>query len=133
MILKVNNCSIDTGAYELRRSEELVPVEPQVFDLLVYLLKNRDRVVSKDELIAHIWNGRVVSDAALSSRIKAVRQAIGDDGASQTCIRTVHRRGFRVVAEVTEDGTPASSPAPIENEIEPDQATVISTAGANLA
>src|SRR5262245_19139356 len=109
MILKVNNCSIDTGAYELRRSEELVPVEPQVFDLRVYLLKNRDRVVSKDELIAHIWNGRVVSDAALSSRIKAVRQAIGDDGASQTCIRTVHRRGFRVVAEVTEGGGAAGS------------------------
>jgi TolB-like protein/DNA-binding winged helix-turn-helix (wHTH) protein/tetratricopeptide (TPR) repeat protein len=106
MILKVNGCSIDTDAYELRRNGELVPVEPQVFDLLVYLLKNPDRVITKDEIIEHIWCGRSVSDAALSSRIKAVRQAIGDDGTSQTCIRTVHRRGFRVVAPVTLNEAP---------------------------
>ena len=108
MILKINGCSIDTDAYELRRNGELVPVEPQVFDLLVFLLKSPDRVVTKDEIIEHIWSGRSVSDAALSSRIKAVRQAIGDDGASQTCIRTIHRRGFRVVAPVTINDVPAA-------------------------
>lgn len=121
MILKINGCSIDTDAYELRRNGELVPVEPQVFDLLVYLLKNPDRVVTKDEIIAHIWNGRCVSDAALSSRIKAVRQAIGDDGASQTCIRTIHRRGFRVVAPVSLDGAPAARMSSSDNAGAPDQ------------
>src|SRR5262245_62049858 len=112
MILKINGCSIDTNAYELRRNGELVPVEPQVFDLLVFLLKNPDRVVTKDEIIEHIWSGRSVSEAALSSRIKAVRQAIGDDGASQTCIRTIHRRGFRVVAPVTFDDAAAARLSP---------------------
>jgi TolB-like protein len=72
-----------------------------VFDLLVQLLENRDRVVTKDEIIQRVWHGRIVSEAALSSRIKAVRQAIGDDGASQALIRTVRRRGFRVIAPVT--------------------------------
>ena len=66
--------------------------------------RTRGRLVTKDEIIERIWNGRIVSEAALSSRIKAVRQAIGDDGASQACIRTVRRRGFRVVAEVTRSG-----------------------------
>src|SRR5215813_609855 len=111
MILKINGCCIDTDAYELRRNGELIPVEPQVFDLLVFLLKNPDRVVTKDEIIEHIWSGRSVSEAALSSRIKAVRQAIGDDGASQTCIRTIHRRGFRVVAPVTQTDAPAARPS----------------------
>src|SRR4051794_30739490 len=111
MILKINGCSIDTDAYELRRNGELVPVEPQVFDLLVYLLRNPDRVVTKDEIIEHIWSGRSVSDAALSSRIKAVRQAIGDDGTSQTCIRTIHRRGFRVVAPVAQGDAPPARPS----------------------
>jgi len=132
MRFTINGCSIDTGSYEIRRNGVVVPIEPQVFDLLIYLLERRDRVITKDEIIEHIWNGRCVSDAALSSRIKAVRQAIGDDGASQTCIRTIHRRGFRVVAPVTQDGTPATSPAPIENAIEPDQATVISPAGETM-
>ena len=98
MIFMINECSIDTDAYEVRRNGNLVPVEPQVFDLLIQLLENSDRVVTKDEIIERVWHGRIVSEAALSSRIKAVRQAIGDDGASQACIRTIRRRGFRVVA-----------------------------------
>jgi len=100
MIFTINGCTVDTEAYEIRRRGALVPVEPQVFDLLVLLLENRDRVVTKDEIIERIWSGRIISDAALSSRIKSVRQAIDDDGAAQGCIRTVRRRGFRVVAEV---------------------------------
>ena len=80
MIFTINDCSVDTDAYEVRRHGSPVPVEPQVFDLLVLLLENPDRVVTKDEIIARIWHGRIVSEAALSSRIKAVRQAIGDDG-----------------------------------------------------
>jgi TolB-like protein/DNA-binding winged helix-turn-helix (wHTH) protein/Tfp pilus assembly protein PilF len=111
MIFTINECSIDTDAYEVRRNGNLIRVEPQVFDLLVQLLENRDRLVTKDEIIARVWNGRVVSEAALSSRIKAVRQAIGDDGASQALIRTVRRRGFRVVAEVTQRGGPGDASA----------------------
>jgi len=122
MILQINGCSIDTDAYEIRRNGELVPVEPQVFDLLVFLLKNPDRVVTKDEIIEHIWSGRSVSEAALSSRIKAVRQAIGDDGASQTCIRTIHRRGFRVVAPVSLDDAPATRLSSSDDPGTPNQA-----------
>jgi adenylate cyclase len=117
MIFTINECSVDTEVYEVRRHGSLVPVEPQVFDLLVHLLENTDRVVTKDEIIARIWNGRIVSEAALSSRIKAVRQAIGDDGASQACIRTIRRRGFRVVAEVTR-GAHAAAVDPQPGEIE---------------
>lgn len=109
MIFTINNCWIDTAAYEVRRDGRVIAVEPQVFDLLVMLLENPGRVVTKEEIIERIWNGRIVSEAALSSRIKAVRQAIGDDGTSQACIRTVHRRGFRVVANVTESANPPAS------------------------
>ena len=104
---------LDADLRELRRNGELVPMEPQVFDLLVYLLKNRDRVVSKDDLIAGVWGGRVVSDSTLTSRINAVRTAIGDSGRSQTLLRTIPRKGIRFVGEVTEDapGTASEKPA----------------------
>ena len=79
-----------------------------MFDLLLYLVRNRDRIVSKDELIETIWQGRVISDAALSSRISAARRAIGDTGNDQTLIRTLHKRGFRFVGEVEDGSTPAA-------------------------
>ncbi len=104
MIFRINRCTVDTAAFELRRDEAVVAVQPQVFDLLVFLLENRHRVVTKDEIFERIWKNRIVSEAALSSRIKAVRQAIGDDGTEQGCIRTIRRRGFRVVAPVEEIG-----------------------------
>ncbi len=91
---------VDTAACEIRRDGNLVAAEPQVFDLLVYLLENRDRVVTRDEIIAHVWDGRIVSEAALSSRVKSARQILGDDGKRQMLIRTYHRRGFRFVGEV---------------------------------
>jgi TolB-like protein len=91
---------IDIARQELRRAGRLVPIEPQVFDLLVLLVRNRDRIVSKDELIETIWQGRIVSEAALSSRISAARRAVGDDGQSQSLIRTQHKRGFRFVGDV---------------------------------
>jgi DNA-binding winged helix-turn-helix (wHTH) protein len=93
---------IDSAAYEVRCEDRLVHVEPQVFDLLVMLIQRRDRVVSKEEIIAHVWQGRVVSDATLNSRIKTARQVLGDDGLAQKFIRTVHGRGFRFVADVEE-------------------------------
>jgi TolB-like protein/Flp pilus assembly protein TadD len=88
-------------------------LEPQVFDLLVYLLKNRDRVTSKDDLIAGIWGGRIVSDSTLHSRINAVRKAIGDNGRDQKFIRTFARKGIRFVGEVTEGSAgPPVTPSP---------------------
>src|SRR5262245_43161850 len=94
--------SLDVERRELRRGAQLVPVEPQVFDLLGYLISNRQRVVSKDDLVAAIWGGRIVSDSAISSKVTAVRQALGDSGDKQRLIRTVTRKGFRFVGDVCE-------------------------------
>src|SRR5438105_13656287 len=94
------NFVIDAARYELRRAGELVPIEPQVFDLLVHLVQNRDRVISKDELIDAVWRGRIVSEASLSSRVSSARRAIGDNGLDQMQIRTYHRRGFRFVGRI---------------------------------
>jgi TolB-like protein/Tfp pilus assembly protein PilF len=91
---------LDTDRRELRRGVEAVAVEPQVFDLLVYLVENRDRVVNRDDLLASIWGGRIVSDSTLTSRINAARKAIGDSGEEQKLIRTIARKGFRFVGEV---------------------------------
>jgi TolB-like protein len=92
--------ALDTDRRELRRGAVAVAVEPQVFDLLVYLLLNRDRVVSKDDLIAAVWGGRIVSDSTLTSRINAARKAIGDSGEQQKLIRTIARKGLRFVGPV---------------------------------
>jgi TolB-like protein/Flp pilus assembly protein TadD len=86
-------------------------MEPQVFDLLVYLIENRHRVVSRDDLIAGVWNGRIVSDSTLASRITSARQAINDSGEAQRLVRTIVRKGYRFVGEVTTDDSPAVAPA----------------------
>lgn len=93
---------IDPTRHELSRAGELVHIEPQVFDLIIHLVRNRDRIVSKDELIETIWNGRVISEAALSSRINGARRALGDNGNDQIFIKTLHKRGFRFVGDVQE-------------------------------
>src|SRR5512144_1132048 len=92
--------TLDADRRELRRGVEPIAVEPQVFDLLIYLVENRDRVVSKDDLIASIWGGRVVSDSTLTSRINAARKAVGDSGGNQKLIRTIARKGLRFVGDV---------------------------------
>ena len=103
---------INIARRELWRAGDVVHMEPQVFDLLVHLIRNRDRIVSKDELIEAIWQGRIVSEAALSSRISAARRALGDSGNDQTFIRTLYKRGFRFVGDVEEkSGRPAPEPA----------------------
>ena len=94
--------SLDAGRRELRRGTELVELEPQVFDLLIYLIENRDRVVSKDDLIASVWHGRIVSESTLTSRITAARKAIGDSGEQQALIRTMARKGIRFIGDVNE-------------------------------
>ena len=98
---------LDPERFELTRSDEPVMVEPQVLCLLIYLVRNCDRMVTKDEVVDAVWQGRAVSDASISSRIRSARQAVGDDGVRQATIRTVHGRGFQFVAKVTE-----TSPAP---------------------
>ena len=87
-----------------------VAVEPQVFDLLVYLVENRDRVVSKDDLIASVWGGRIVSDSTLTSRINAARKAVGDSGGEQKLIRTIARKGLRFVGDVRTRSDRAAGP-----------------------
>jgi adenylate cyclase len=94
--------ALDTDRRELQRGTELVPTTPQVFDLLDYLIRNRERVVSKDDLVSAIWNGRIVSDEALTTRLKAARSAIGDSGEEQRLIRTLPRKGVRFVGAVHE-------------------------------
>src|SRR5215210_7756850 len=103
--------TLDVERRELRHGSKPVAVEPQVFDLLIYLIGNRDRVVSKDDLIAAVWGGRIVSESTLTSRINAARKAVGDSGDDQRLIRTISRRGFRFVADVRESAArvPATS------------------------
>ena len=130
-----DNRSLDTGTRELRCGAAIVAVEPQVFDLLQYLIEHRDRVVTKDELLATVWNGRVVSDSTLGSRITAARQAIGDSGEAQRLIRTVARKGVRFVGAVTQtapqfsdaaiDSAPSATPAIEPARAERRQLTIV--------
>ena len=103
MLFLFNNFTLDCERRELRADGAQVAIEPQVFDLLVYLIENRDRVVSKDDLIASVWGGRVVSDSTVDSRINAVRKAVGDSGKEQNLIRTSARKGIRFVGEVQQE------------------------------
>ena len=106
MIYRFADCELDVSRLELRRGGELQLVEPQVFEVLRYLVERPQQFVSKDEIFAAVWKGRIVSDAALASPVKAARQAVGDIGAEQSIIRTVHGRGLLFVAETTlEDST----------------------------
>jgi DNA-binding winged helix-turn-helix (wHTH) protein/pimeloyl-ACP methyl ester carboxylesterase len=106
------NFVLDTDRRELRSQGKLIAAEPQVFDLLVYLIQNRDRVVSKDDLIASVWGGRIVSDSTLDSRINAVRKAVGDSGEQQALIRTVARKGVRFIGKVKQaEEPPDAEPA----------------------
>ena len=109
MLFSFKEFALDAERRELRAGGMLVPIEPQVFDLLVYLIENRDRVVSKDDLIASVWRGRVVSDSTLDSRINAVRKAIGDSGGQQELVRTIPRRGVRFVANVQGQARPEAN------------------------
>ena len=102
MIYAFDEYLLDADRRELRRGAALIAAEPQTFDLLLYLIQNRERVVSKDDLMAAVWSGRIVSESTLSSQINAVRRAIGDDGERQILVRTLPRKGFRFVGEVEE-------------------------------
>jgi len=105
-----DNFELDTDSFELRRDGDILTVEPKVFELLSYLMAHRDRMVSKDELFEQVWRGRIVSDSALSSQIKAARRVLGDDGRKQLFLKTIHGRGFRFVGDVETTVDPGSRP-----------------------
>jgi TolB-like protein len=106
MIYRFAAFELDLARVELRADGQPCPVEPQVFALLAFLVEHRERMVSKDEILEKVWDGRVVSDSALTSRIKSARKVLGDDGKAQRFIRTVHGRGFRFMAEVRAEREP---------------------------
>ena len=113
------NYGFDTDRRELHRGADVVPVAPRVFDLLDYLIRNRERVVSKDDLVRAVWKGRIVSDAALTTRLNAARNAIGDSGEKQCLIKTLPRKGFRFVGSVQEAQDPAGAAAAANPEEPP--------------
>ena len=116
MVYRFEDCELDEATLQLRVGGEPVQVEPQVFDLLRVLVRRRDRVVTKEELLDEVWHHRFVTESAVSSRIKSARRAIGDDGRAQRLIRTVHGRGYQFVGEVTVDepraATGGATPVP---------------------
>jgi DNA-binding winged helix-turn-helix (wHTH) protein/predicted ATPase len=135
LIYLFDRYSLDPERRELRRGNDVVSVEPQVFDLLAHLIRHRRRVVDKEELIAEIWNGRIVSESTLSSRITAVRHAVGDSGGEQRLIRTLARKGFRFVGAVHEQLRPDDEVADTAGspDKQPEPASVIAVARAKAA
>jgi len=134
VVLRFGEYGLDIERRELRRGAEPVALEPQVFDLLVYLVRNRGRVVSKDDLIDGVWGGRIVSESALITRLSAARRAVSDSGAEQRVIRTLARKGVRFIAEVTEDGTlEAAAAAPEPSLPLPDKPSIAVLPFANLS
>jgi len=134
VVFRFGDHVLDIERRELRRGAELVALEPQVFDLLTYLVRNRGRVVSKEDLIDGVWGGRTVSDSALTTRLNAARKAVNDSGAAQRFIRTLARRGVRFVAEVTENGTlEAAATSPEPSLVLPDKPSIAVLPFANLS
>ena len=137
------DCVLDPGRRELTRGSQVIAVGPQVFDLLIYLVRNRERVVSKDDVLDAVWSGRIVSESTLTSHINAVRKAIGDSGEGQRLIRTVARKGFRFVGDVSEvqssDGGPlktgpaGSNETPAPGLALPDKPSIAALAFHNLS
>jgi DNA-binding winged helix-turn-helix (wHTH) protein len=102
VLFSFENFVLDCDRRELRRDAQLVAVEPKVLDLLTYVIRNRDRVVSRDDLMAAVWDGRIVSESALTTCVNAVRSAVSDSGEAQRLIKTLPRKGIRFVGEVLE-------------------------------
>jgi DNA-binding winged helix-turn-helix (wHTH) protein/alpha-beta hydrolase superfamily lysophospholipase len=136
------DCVIDANRRELLRAGDPVHLEPQVFDLILHLIRNRDRVVSKDDLLENVWDGRIVSESTLSNRINAARRALGDSGEQQQYIKTIARRGLRFIGEVREEqpetarATPriATASEPVRSTPSPQEVTFCRAVdGVNLA
>jgi DNA-binding winged helix-turn-helix (wHTH) protein len=119
MIYTFGEWELDVGRYELRSAGKSVKLEPQVFSVLAYLVEHRDRVVSKQELLTHLWPDQFIGDSALERCIMAARKAIGDSGGQQRFIKTFHRRGYRFVATVIERAAPWTSSVSVAAPHEP--------------
>jgi TolB-like protein len=126
MIYGFGRYQLDTDKGELRADGAARPVEPQVFALLRMLIENRERLVGKDEIVDEVWKGRFISDSAVASRVKSARQAIGDDGRAQRLIRTIHKQGFRFVADVETIRPPPAQAAEAPQPPPPDQRPLLS-------
>jgi len=103
MIYQIENIKIDTCNFQILKNEKSFAVEPKVFDLIVYLVEQRDRLISRDELFDQVWKGVIVSDTSLSNRIKSARKVFNDDGQKQNVIKTIHARGYQFIAKVKVD------------------------------
>src|SRR5215207_9419535 len=112
MIYRFADCVLDTDRRELRRAGQVVPLEPQVFDLVVLFAGRPDGVLTRDDLIKAVWGGRFVADTTIDSRVAAARRAIGDSGSLQALIRTIPRRGFRFVGTVCTEAPAEPLPPP---------------------
>jgi TolB-like protein/cytochrome c-type biogenesis protein CcmH/NrfG len=132
MTLSFGDYEIDVERRELRRAKIAVHVEPQVFDLLVYLVQNRDHVVSKDDIIASVWRGRIVSESTLTSRINAARTAVGDSGKNQKLIRTVARKGFRFVGTLDPKSNASVTAMPLPALAAPERPAIAVLPFANI-
>ncbi len=133
VLFSFDKFTLDTDRRELRADGRDIAVEPQVFDLLEFLIRRRDRVVSRDDLIEHVWKGRIVSESALATRINAARRAIGDDGSRQALIKTVARKGVRFIGDVDEQASHRAAVAPAQN-VKSQAVTFVRTPdGVNLA
>jgi TolB-like protein/tetratricopeptide (TPR) repeat protein len=132
LLYRFEDLVLDTNRRELRRGHGLVAVEPQVFDLLEFLIRARDRVVSRDDLLAAVWQGRIVSEATLSSRVNSARAAIGDSGEEQRLIKTLPRKGVRFVGAVREESDPPSRPV-VEAVLEDVKPRMADPAGPSIA
>ena len=117
MKLSFEDCELDLERHELRRAGKLVEVEPQVFDLLKFLAQNSGKLVSKDELVDAIWQGRAIPDSAITARVASARKAVGDDGKAQAIIRTVPRRGLEFVAQISSDDLTIAAPRTIRRKM----------------
>src|SRR5882724_3973710 len=133
MRLVFGDCALDPARRELSRGGEPVHLEPQVFDLLLHLIRNRDHVVSKDELLAAVWQGRIVSESTLSTRINAARCAIGDSGERQQLVRTVARRGLRFVGEVEQEAVEPEKPGEATSRASDGRAAIAVLPFANMS
>ena len=138
MIFQFGNFIVDTGRYKLRIKDSELTIQPQVFDLLVYLIRNRDRVVTRSELLASLWGGKVVTDSALGARLKDARKAVDDNGVRQRVIKTFHGRGYQFIAEVIESGfhdfqEQGRSDIPIDSPVERPEIHFAENDGVNIA
>ena len=132
MLFRFDNFALDAARFELRDGEQVLAAEPQVLSLLLLLAQNRERMVEKDEIVEKVWSGRIVSDSAISSRIKSARQLLGDDGKTQRYIKTVHGKGFRFAGDVTIE-LPANAAAPPAQTLATDTSPVPPPARPSIA